>query len=417
MNIHEYQAKELLAEYGIAVPPGKVAASVSEAVEAAAALGAQRWVVKAQIYAGGRGDGHFADDPKGPGGVRFAQSPEDLRRHVGEMLGKDLVTTQTGAGGREVERVYVEQACDVERELYLSMLVDRQSSRVTLVTSARGGVNIEKVAIDAPRAIHKLAVDPLRGLDEAQARQHLSALNLKPAQTAEVARIAVATYAMFTGLDASLIEINPLALTRDGRVLALDAVVAFDDNALFRHERLRAMRDAGELRVGELEASHHGLNYIKLDGNVGLFASGAGLALATLDAVRFLGGEPANFLDVPPVTQVQRIKDAFKLLLTDPDPASILVNVFGGGIMRCDNVADGMLLALRDTPLRVPLVVRLAGTNAELGIGRLRDSGPPLLLADDLADAAQKAVDAARDSQRSSRKSWWRRTQKLLQGE
>ncbi|MDH3714608.1 MAG: ADP-forming succinate--CoA ligase subunit beta [Gammaproteobacteria bacterium] len=415
MNIHEYQAKRLFTEHGIPVPTGAVAASAQQAAEVARASGAQRWVVKAQIYAGGRGDGHFAGRETGAGGIRFADSLAQLERDAADMLGNTLLTEQTGPGGREVEHVYVEEACEVERELYLSMLVDRETSRVTLIASARGGIDIEKVAVDSPSAIHKLAIDPRDGLHEAAARSCIAKLRLEPGQEAEAARIAVALYGMFTELDASLIEINPLAIVRGGQMLALDAVIAFDDNALYRHEEIRALRDEAELRVGELAASHHGLNYIKLDGNIGCVASGAGMAMATVDAVCLLGGKPANFLDVPPDAPVDRIKDACKLLLADPDVQSILVNVFGGGIMRCDHFADGILLANREVPLKVPMVVRLSGTNATLGRQRLRDSGPDVVFAGDLAEAARQAVSAASDTRLLERKSWWRRTQQLLQ--
>ena len=416
MNLHEYQAKVLLSGHDVAVPAGEVAVSADQAREIATGLGGDRFVVKAQIHAGSRGDGHFLNDTQGGRGIRFADTAEQVREHAAAMLGHTLVTPQTGPGGREVVKVYVEQACDVERELYLGMLVDRATSRVTLLLSARGGIDIEKIALDSPGAIHRLAVDPDVGLNEALANDCVARLRLQPDQQRVVVDTVLAVYRMFLGLDASMIEINPLALLRGGGVSALDAVVAVDNNALYRQPDVVAMRDETEVQTGELEASRHGLNYFKLDGNIGCIACGAGMAMATNDAVRYLNGRPANFLDVPPDTGVDRIKDACRLLMSDPDVACILVNVFGGGIMRCDHFADGILLAHRESPLQVPMVVRLAGTNASLGIQRLRDSGPSMLFAADLASAAETAVRAAQDARESARKSWWQRTQNLLQG-
>ncbi len=409
MHIHEFQAKQLFAKYGIPIPKGAVASTVDEAVKIAREIDGSGWVVKAQIHAGGRRAGHFEDAPQGEGGVRIAKSVADVEKHAGQMLGHALITTQTRPSGSDVQRVYVEQACDVQRELYLGMLVDRHSSRVTLIASAAGGVNIESIAETHPESIIKLAIDPLEGLGEETAQGLVSELALDEDQASVATRVIQTMYEMFVALDASLIEINPLAITATGEVMALDATLTFDDNALFRHQDIQALRDQAELHLGELEAAQHGINYVKLDGNIGCLASGAGTALATLDAVHLLGGAPANFLDVPPVAQVGRIKEALKLLLSDPGVASILVNVFGGGIMRCDTIADAIIMANREMPLKVPLVARLAGTNATFAIRRLKDAGPNIIFATDLADAADKAVKAAKQTKEIQRRSWWQR--------
>lgn len=373
-------------------------------------------MVKAQIHAGGRRAGHFEDVPQGEGGVRMANSIADVERHADEMLGHALITAQTRPEGRDVDRVYVEQACDVQSELYLGMLVDGHSGRVTLIASAAGGINIESIAQEHPDSIIKLAVDPVDGLEEEAAEKVTSDLALSQEQAKVTARVIRTMYEMFVDLDASLIEINPLAITADGEVVALDATMTFDDNALFRHQEIQAMRDQTELHFGELEAVQHGINYVKLDGNIGCLASGAGTALATVDAVHLLGGEPANFLDVPPVAQVGRVKEALRLLLSDPGVASILVNVFGGGIMRCDTIADAIIMANREAPLRVPLIARLAGTNATFAVRRLKDSGPDIVFATDLADAADKAVKAARQAKEKQRRSWWHRVRGVSNG-
>ncbi len=409
MHIHEFQAKQLFAKYGIPIPKGEVASTVDEAVEIARKIDGSGWVVKAQIHAGGRRAGHFEDAPQGEGGVRIAKSVADIEKHAGQMLGHALITTQTRPSGSDVERVYVEQACDVQRELYLGMLVDRHSSRVTLIASAAGGVNIESIAEKDPESIIKLAIDPLEGLGEEAAQSLVSKLALDEDQASVATTVIQTMYEMFIALDTSLIEINPLAITAAGEVIALDATLTFDDNALFRHQDIQALRDQAELNFGELEAAQHGINYVKLDGNIGCLASGAGTALATVDAIHLLGGEPANFLDVPPVAQVGRVKEALRLLLSDPGVASILVNVFGGGIMRCDTIADAIIMANRETPLKVPLVARLAGTNATFAIRRLKDAGPRIIFATDLADAADKAIKAANQTTQIQRRSWWQR--------
>jgi succinyl-CoA synthetase beta subunit len=414
MKIYEYQAKELLDEHGVPVPRGGVASTPDEAVEVARGLGGSRWVVKAQIHAGGRRSGRFDGSPEAEGGIRFVGSLAEVAENASQMLGQVLVSEQTGPAGREVKRVYVEAAHEVQRELYLGMLVDRRTSRVTLIALGEGGANIESVTTRSPESVIKVAIDPLAGLSGDSAQAVAAALGLAGDQAHEASGIMLAMYEMFMRLDASLIEINPLAITTAGRLLALDARLTFDDNAMFRHRDIEALRDEGELQWGELDATQHGLNYVKLGGNIGCLASGAGLAMATLDAVTLYGGEPANFLDVPPAVQVERVRYAFELILSDPTVETILVNVFGGGIMRCDTIADGMILASREVPLRVPLIVRLAGVNAEFGRLRLKDSGLAVTFADDLADAAEKAVRAATEARLRSQRSWWQRVQGLL---
>jgi succinyl-CoA synthetase beta subunit len=417
MKVYEYQAKQFLDKNGIRVPRGAVASTPDEAASVARELGGSEWVIKAQIYAGGRRVGHFAGHQEAQGGIRFVDSPAEVLNTAQEMLGQALVTEQTGPAGRVVNRLYVEQACEVQRELYLGMLVDRETSRVTLIALGEGGVNIESITSHHPESVLKIAIDPLEGLQEDEARNIAAALGLTDEQTDEAVRIMLAMYEMFLGLDASLIEINPLAITAAGRLIALDATMTFDDNAMFRHEDIQAQSDEGdELRWGELDATQHGLNYVKLDGNIGCLASGAGLALATLDAVKFYGGEPANFLDVPPAVEFERVKYAFGLILSDPGVEAILVNVFGGGIMRCDTIADGIILAAREFPVRVPLIVRLAGINADFARDRLRDSGLAITFAEDFADAAEKVVTAATEARLIVQQKWWQRVQRLLTG-
>jgi len=414
MKVYEYQAKELLGGYGIPVPRGAVAATAEEAVAAAKALDGSAWVVKAQIHAGGRRRGRFDGSPAVAGGIRFVGSLEEVGENAGQMLGQVLVTEQTGSAGRRVKQVYVEAAHEVQRELYLGMLVDRRTSRVTLIALAEGGVDIEALTRHSPDSLIKVAIDPLVGLSAESAHQVAAGLGLAGDQAQQAVRIMLAVYDMFMRLDASLIEINPLAITSAGDLLALDATVTFDDNALFRHQDIEALRDEDELQWGELDATRHGLNYVKLDGNIGCLSSGAGLAMATLDAIKLYGGEAANFLDVPPGVQVERVRYAFELILSDPSVETILVNVFGGGIMRCDTIADGMILASREVPPRVPLIVRLAGVNAEFARLRLKDSGLAVTFADDLAEAAEKAVAAARAARLSAQRSWWQRVQGLM---
>jgi len=414
MKIHEYQGKELLKRRGIPVPAGAVAATPDEAANAADKLGGKRWVVKAQIHAGGRYKGHFEDDPRGEGGVRFAATVEELRRKAAQMIGHVLHTNQTGPVGREVRRVYVETALDVGRELYLAMLVDRNTSKVTLLASREGGVKIETAAMMSPESVMKYPIDLDRGIAVDDAKQVARDLGLADETTEAAARIIMTMYDMFIELDASLIEISPLAVTSNGELIALDATVTFDDNALFRHPDILTLRDEDELRLGELKAVEHGLNYVRLNGNIGLLASGAGLALATLDVVKVYGGEPANFLDVPPAAEVERVRRALRLILSDPNVESVLINVFGGGIMRCDTIADALILAHREEPLRVPVVARLAGTNSDFALRRLKDVGIPVQIATDMASAAQSAIAAARNTRIDIRRSWWQRAQELM---
>ena len=414
MKVYEYQAKQFLDKNGIRIPRGGVASTVDEAASVARELGGSAWVIKAQIYAGGRRAGHFQGNPEAKGGIRFVDSLAGVQDAAQEMLGNVLVTDQTGAAGSTVNRLYIEEVCDIQRELYLGMLVDRRTSRVTLIALAEGGVNIESITSRSPESVLKLAIDPLSGLQQDAAQEIAAALDLAPEQQDEAVRIMLAMYAMFISLDASLIEINPLGITAAGTLIALDATVTFDDNAMFRHEDIKAQRDDDELRWGELDAAQHGLNYVKLDGNIGCLASGAGLALATLDAIKLYGGEPANFLDMPPAVEFERVKYAFGLILSDPGVDAILVNVFGGGIMRCDTIADGIIVAATEFPVRVPLIVRLAGVNADYARDKLRDSGLVIVFAEDFADAAEKVVKAATEARLSVQQKWWQRVQGLL---
>jgi succinyl-CoA synthetase beta subunit len=374
MNIHEYQAKALLTKYGVAVPRGGVAYTVKEAEEAAQELGGPIWVVKSQIHAGGRGAGRFAGNEDGKGGVRVVKSVAEVRENANEMLGAVLVTKQTGAQGKEVKRLFIEEGCDIARELYLGMLVDRATSRITIMASTEGGMDIEEVAAKTAFA-----------------------LELEGKQVGSAVKLLTSLYRAFTDLDASLTEINPLVVTGAGEVIALDAKMNFDDNALFRHAEVADLRDEDEEDPAELEAARHELNYIKLDGNIGCMVNGAGLAMATMDIIKLHGGEPANFLDVGGGATKERVTKAFKIILSDPHVEGILVNIFGG-IMRCDVIAEGVVAAAREVSLQVPLVVRLEGTNVDLGKKILAESGLPILSADDLGDAAEKVVQAVREA-------------------
>ncbi len=386
MNIHEYQAKSLLAKYGVAVPRGGAALTVDEAVKAAKDLGGPVWVVKAQIHAGGRGKA---------GGVKVVKSIEDVEATAKKLLGATLVTHQTGPQGREVGRLYVEEGCDIARELYLGMLIDRATSRVTIMASTEGGMEIEEVAATHPEKILKVAIDPASGLSAFHARQIAYGLGLKDKQVSSAVKFITAMYKAFIDLDASIVEINPLVVTGAGDVLALDAKMNFDDNALYRHADIEAMRDPAEEDPSELEAAKHGLNYVKLDGTIGCMVNGAGLAMATMDIIKLYGAEPANFLDVGGGATRERVTTAFKLILSDPAVNGILVNIFGG-IMRCDIIAEGIIAAAREVSLAVPLVVRLEGTNVELGKKILAESGLPIISGDNLADAAEKIVKAVK---------------------
>jgi len=397
MNIHEYQAKGLLAKFGVAVPRGSVAYTVEEASKAAAELGGDIWVVKSQIHAGGRGAGHFANNPDGGGGVRLARSDDDVRAHAEAMLGNVLVTKQTGAEGKEVKRIYVEEGCDIARELYLSLLVDRETSRIVIIASTEGGMDIETVAEETPEKIATVAIDPATGIMPFHTREIAFGLGLEGAQIKSAAKFLMAMYKAFLDMDAALVEINPLVITGAGDVIALDAKMNFDDNALYRHPDIEELRDEDEEDPMELEAAKHELNYIKLDGAIGCMVNGAGLAMATMDIVKLHGGTPANFLDVGGGATKERVTTAFKIILSDPNVEGILVNIFGG-IMRCDVIADGVVAAAREVSLHVPLVVRLEGTNVELGKKILAESGLPIITADDLGDAAEKIVNAVKEA-------------------
>jgi succinyl-CoA synthetase beta subunit len=388
MNIHEYQAKQLLARFGVAVPRGGIAFSPVEAETVAKDLGGPVWVVKAQIHAGGRGKG---------GGVKVVKSIEDVKTTAKQMIGMHLVTHQTGAHGKEVKRVYIEDGCDIARELYLGMLIDRTTSRVTVMASTEGGMEIEQVAAETPEKILRVTVDPALGLRPFQVRQLAFGLRLTGKQIGAATKFMQAMYDAFVGLDASLIEINPLVVTGDGQVIALDAKMNFDDNALYRHKDVEALRDEDEEDPIELEASRHDLNYIKLTGDIGCMVNGAGLAMATMDIIKLHGGEPANFLDVGGGASREQVTTAFKLILSDANVKGILVNIFGG-IMRCDIIAEGVVAAAKEVALAVPLVVRLEGTNVELGKKILSESGLDIVAADDLADAADKIVKAVKET-------------------
>ncbi|MFM2044303.1 MAG: hypothetical protein RLY86_2879 [Pseudomonadota bacterium] len=397
MNIHEYQAKALLKRYGVAVPRGGVAYTPEEARKVAEELGGPIWVVKSQIHAGGRGAGRFTDDPNGKGGVRVVKSIDDVVANAGAMLGKVLVTKQTGPEGKQVNRLYVEEGADIKRELYLSMLLDRATSRVTIVASTEGGMEIEEVAHNTPEKIAKVAIDPVEGLQGYHARKVAFALGLEGKQVGAAVKFLTAMYKAFMDLDMGLVEVNPLVVTGAGDVIALDAKINFDDNALYRHPDVEELRDETEEEASETEATKHGLNYVKLDGNIGCMVNGAGLAMATMDIIKLYGGEPANFLDVGGGATKERVTTAFKLILSDPNVEGILVNIFGG-IMRCDVIAEGVVAAAREVSLHVPLVVRLEGTNVDLGKKILAESGLPILSADNLADAAEKIVKAVKEA-------------------
>jgi len=395
MNIHEYQAKSLLKQYGVTVPRGGVAYTPAEAVSVAKELGGPVWVVKSQIHAGGRGAGRFKDNPQGKGGVRVVKSVAEVETNAGEMLGHVLVTKQTGPEGKEVKRLYVEEGCDIKRELYLSMLVDRGTGTVTVVASTEGGMEIEEVAAKHPEKIVKLAVDPLTGLRSYHAQKIAFGLGLQGKQVSEAVTLLRNLYKAFVDLDAALLEVNPLVVTGEGKLIVLDAKMSFDDNALYRHKPVEELRDESEEDASEIEASRYNLNYVKLDGVIGCMVNGAGLAMATMDIIKLYGSEPANFLDVGGGATKERVTAAFKIILKDPNVEGILVNIFGG-IMRCDVIAEGVVAAAREVSLHVPLVVRLEGTNVDLGKKILAESGLPIQSADNLADAAEKIVKAVK---------------------
>jgi len=397
MNIHEYQAKKLLAKYGVAVLKGNVAYTPDEAEHVAKELGGPIWVVKSQIHAGGRGKGKFKGHENEGGGVRVVKSVEDVRENTKKMLGQVLVTHQTGPAGKEVKRVYIEEGCDIKRELYLGMLIDRATSRVTIMASTEGGMEIEEVAAKHPEKILKVAIDPVTGFQQFHGREIAFGLGLEGKQVNTAVKFIGALYKAFVDLDCSIVEINPLVVTGAGEIIALDAKVNFDDNALFRHKDIEELRDESEEDPSELEAARHSLNYVKLDGKIGCMVNGAGLAMATMDIIKLYGSEPANFLDVGGGATKERVTTAFKLILSDPNVEGILVNIFGG-IMRCDVIAEGVVAAAREVSLNVPLVVRLEGTNVELGKKIMAQSGLPIIAADNLADAAEKVVKAVKEA-------------------
>ncbi len=385
MKIHEYQGKELLKRFGVPVPRGIPCFSVDDAVKAAQALGGPVWVVKAQIHAGGRGKG---------GGVKLARSIDEVRTLAGEILGMQLVTHQTGPEGQKVRRLLIEDGADIRKELYVGMVVDRVTQRVCLMASSEGGMDIEEVAASTPEKIHKVMVDPVAGLADAEADDVARRIGIPDASVGQARTVLQGLYRAFWETDASLAEINPLILTGNGDVIALDAKMNFDENALFRHPDIVELRDLDEEDPAEVEASKYDLAYIQLDGNIGCLVNGAGLAMATMDTIKLFGGEPANFLDVGGGATTEKVTEAFKIMLRNPNLQAILVNIFGG-IMRCDVIAEGVVAASRAVGLKVPLVVRMKGTNEDLGKRILADSGLPIISADTMGEAAQKVVTAA----------------------
>jgi len=392
MNIHEYQAKELLAKYGVPVPSGYAAMSVEEAVEGAKKLPGPLWVVKAQIHAGGRGKGRFKElGESAKGGVRLAQSVDEVREHAAEMLGKTLVTVQTGPAGKQVQRLYITDGVDIAKEFYLALLVDRETGRIAVVASTEGGMEIEKVAHDSPEKITTITIDPAQGFMPHHGRAIAFALKLKGELNKKAQVVARQLYDAFMALDCSMLEINPLVESKDGDLLVLDTKMSFDSNALYRHPEVMALRDETEEDPAEIEASKYDLAYIKLDGDIGCMVNGAGLAMATMDIIKLNGMFPANFLDVGGGATKEKVTAAFKIILSDPAVKGILVNIFGG-IMKCDVIAEGIIAAAKEVNLSVPLVVRLEGTNVALGKELMAKSGLPIVSADNLGDAAAKIV-------------------------
>src|SRR5687767_8470778 len=384
MKIHEYQGKEIFRKFGMPTPRGYPCFSVDEAVEAAKKLGGKVWVVKAQIHAGGRGKG---------GGVKVAKSLDEVKQYAGQILGMQLKTHQTGPGGQKVRRLLIEEGADIKKELYLGMVVDRGSQRVALMASSEGGMDIEEVAAKTPEKIHKVFIDPAQGLSDDDADEIALAIGIPQESLGQARAIFQSLYKCFDETDASLAEINPLIVSGNGQVIALDSKLNFDDNALFRHPDIAALRDLDEEDPFEIEASKYELNYISLDGNIACMVNGAGLAMATMDTIKLFGGSPANFLDVGGSATTERVTAAFKIMLSNKKVKAILVNIFGG-IMKCDTIASGVVAAAREVKLSVPLVVRMKGTNEDLGKKILKDSGLPIISADNMADAAKKVVAA-----------------------
>jgi succinyl-CoA synthetase beta subunit len=384
MKIHEYQGKELFRAFGVPTPRGVACFSVDEAAAAAQSLGGKVWVVKAQIHAGGRGKG---------GGVKVAKSLADVRANAKKILGMQLVTHQTGPGGQKVRRLLIEEGADIARELYVGMVVDRGTQQAVVMASSEGGMDIEEVAAKTPQKIHKVFIDPQAGLAEADARAVAQKIGVPEGALGQAATLLQGLYRCFWETDASLLEVNPLVVTGDGRVVALDSKINFDDNALFRHPELVALRDLDEEDPLEIEASKYDLSYISLDGNIGCMVNGAGLAMATMDTIKLYGGSPANFLDVGGGATAEKVTAAFKIMLSNPKVKAILVNIFGG-IMKCDTIASGVVAAAREVKLSVPLVVRMKGTNEDLGKKILKDSGLPIISADNMAQAGEKVAAA-----------------------
>lgn len=397
MNIHEYQAKELLEKYGVAVPKGIPAMSVEEAVKAAESMETDLYVVKAQIHAGGRGAGHFTDNPTGKGGVRLCKTVEDVKAAAEAMMGKTLVTKQTGPEGKDVQRLYVTDGVDIDKEYYCSVVLDRATSKVTFMVSTEGGMEIEEVAHENPDAITRVAIDPVTGITDEDAKAIAAGLKFDAAKTEKAIPFFKNLYKMYVELDAAIVEINPLITVGDD-VMALDAKINFDPNALYRHPDIMELRDETEEDANEKIAADNQLSYVRLDGNIGCMVNGAGLAMSTMDIIKLKGGEPANFLDVGGGATAERVTTAFKIILSDANVKGILVNIFGG-IMKCDVIAQGVIAAAKEVNLNVPLVVRLEGTNVEQGKALMASSGLPIISADDLEDAANKVVEATQKAQ------------------
>jgi succinyl-CoA synthetase beta subunit len=396
MNIHEYQAKALLRSFGAPVSDGRVVLKAEEAKTAAGGLDGPLWVVKAQIHAGGRGKGTFKEAEAGEkGGVRLARSVEEAGTMAKQMLGRTLVTHQTGPAGKQVNRIYIEDGSDIARELYLALLIDRQTSRISFVASTEGGMDIEQVAHDTPEKIVSFSVDPASGLSDFHGRRVAFALGLEGALVKQCVALVKLLYKAFLDKDMEMLEINPLIVSPDGKLKCLDAKMSFDGNALYRQPDIAALRDETEEDPKELAASKFDLNYIALDGEIGCMVNGAGLAMATMDIIKLYGAEPANFLDVGGGATKEKVTEAFKIITSDPNVKGILINIFGG-IMRCDIIAEGVIAAVKDVGLKVPLVVRLEGTNVDLGRDIIRNSGLNVIAADDLSDAAEKVVKAVR---------------------
>lgn len=398
MNIHEYQAKALLKEFGVPVSNGRAVMEKGQAEAAAKELGGPLWVVKSQIHAGGRGKGKFKEAAAGEkGGVRLAKSIDEVKQFVEQMLGNTLVTIQTGDAGKQVNRLYIEDGSDIEKEFYLSMLVDRTTSRIAFVVSTEGGMDIEKVAHNTPEKIITFSVDPATGIMGHHGRRVAQALHLTGDLAKQAEKLTAQLYSAFVAKDMEMLEINPLIITKQGQLKCLDAKVSFDGNAIYRHPDVAALRDETEEDAKEIEASKYDLNYIALDGTIGCMVNGAGLAMATMDIIKLYGEFPANFLDVGGGATKEKVTAAFKIITADPNVKGILVNIFGG-IMKCDIIAEGVIAAVKDVGLKVPLVVRLEGTNVELGKKIIRESGLNVIPADDLDDAAQKIVKAVKEA-------------------